>query len=384
MSERTTTSADCVVVGAGPAGLAAARGLARTGRRVVVLEKGDGVATSWRAHRHGLRLHTVRRLSGLPGRSIPRAYGRYVSSADLVRYFEDYATGHSLDIRFGVSVDTVRRESGARWSVNTASGERFLASTLVVATGHNRVPHIPRWAGRDDYRRPLIHVSEYQDARDYRGLDVLVVGAGNAAAEAATDLARAGAGRVRMAVRTPPHIVRRRVGPLSSQVVAILVGRLPVTLADRVADLIAALTVPDLSAMNLPRPRRGLYSRVERDSSVPVQDTGIVELVRRGAVEPVAAVVGFEPAAVRLADGSLVTPDVVIAATGYRRALESILPGTVPVGDIGSAAAPSGRAVEPGLYFAGFSVSATGALRDIAKDARRIARSVKRSVDPVV
>ena len=384
MSDTSTTTAECVVIGAGPAGLATARGLARAGRRVVVLERGGGVATSWRAHRPGLRLHTVRRLSALPGRSIPRAYGRYVTSADLVRYFEDYATDNRLDIRFGVSVDAVRREGAGRWSVSTESGERYLTSTLVVATGHNRVPHIPHWAGRDRYRLPLIHVSEYRDARDYLGRDILVVGAGNAAAEAATDLARAGAGRVRMAVRTPPHIVRRRVGLLSSQVVAIAVGRLPVAVADRVAGVISALTVPDLSAKNLPRPRRGLYSRVELDRSVPVQDTGIVELVRRGVVEPVAAVVGFEPGAVRLADGSRVHPDVVIAATGYRRALESLLPGSVPLGEIGSPVSPSGREAEPGLYFAGFSVSATGALRDIANDARRIARSVKRANAPVV
>lgn len=36
----------------------------------------------------------------------------------------------------------------------------------------------------------------------------------------------------------------------------------------------------------------------------------------------------------------------------------------------------SGDAVLPGLYFCGFHVSATGMLREIAVEAKRIARSV--------
>src|SRR5688500_1064140 len=103
----TTRDADVIVIGAGPAGLASARELIRIGRRVTVLERGHAVATSWRSHRHGLRLHTVRRLSGLPGARIPAEYGRYPSSADLVRYLERYAATGRIDVRTGVCVVSV-------------------------------------------------------------------------------------------------------------------------------------------------------------------------------------------------------------------------------------------------------------------------------------
>jgi putative flavoprotein involved in K+ transport len=373
---------DCVVIGAGPAGLATAHELTRSGRTVLVLERGAGVGTSWRAHRPGLRLHTVRRLSGLPGRGIPRAFGRYVTSANMVRYLELYAEAGDIDVRFGVTVSRVERAGGsghsAGWVVDTTAGRSYRAATLVVATGYNRDPFIPHLPGLDQYRRPYLHVAAYAGRDQFTGRDVLVVGAGNAAAEAATELVVAGARTVRMAVRTAPHIVRRRIWGVSMQSIAILSGLLPEAVADRMAAGLARLSIPDLSGRGLARPRPDLYTRVRRDRSVPVHDTGIVRLVREGLVTPVAAVVGFTPDGVRLADGTLVEPDVVVFATGYRRGLDDLIGGLGLLDIHGDPAHRSGTEAAPGLYFVGFTVSATGALRQIAGDARRVARHERR------
>jgi putative flavoprotein involved in K+ transport len=382
----TPEHVDCLVIGAGPAGLAAARELMRAGRRVLVLEQGDAIATSWRTHRPGLRLHTVRRLSGLPGLPIPREYGRYVTSANLVRYLENYAATLGIDVRFGVSVVRVDRADDRAdgraatpgWVVATRSGRRYLADTVIMATGYNRHPHIPELPGLRGFSRPHLHVADYTGGDQFAGQDVLVVGAGNAAAEAATELVAAGARRVRMAVRTTPHIVRRRVGGVPMQSIAILCGLIPVAVADRLAAGLARLTIPDLSARRLTRPRPDLYTRVRRDRSVPVHDTGIVRLLQTGVVAPVAAVVGFTPHAVRLADGATVEPDVVVFATGYRRGLDSLIGGLGLLDIRGEPAHRSGAQAAPSFYFTGFTVSATGALRQMTGDARRIARQERR------
>lgn len=375
----TSEAVDCLVIGAGPAGLAAAHELLRTGRRVLVLEAGPAVAMSWRAHREGLRLHTVRRLSALPGVAIPRRYGRYVTSADLVRYLEHYAAG--TDVRFGTTVTRIERAGGSEvdrpWLVGTAAGSSYAATTVVVATGYNRRPFVPDLPGLDSWSRPLVHAGDYRGGDQFAGLDVLVVGAGNAAAEAATALVAGGAGRVGMAVRTTPHIVRRRIGWIPMQAIAIVMSALPLGTADRLAAVLSRLTIPDLSAREVARPRPDLYTRVRRDHSVPVHDTGIVALLASGAVTPLAAVTGFEPDAVHLADGSVAHPDVVLFATGYRRGLETVLDGLGLLDEQGSPTS-SGTEAAPGLYFTGFTVSATGALRELARDARRIAGHERR------
>jgi len=74
-----------VVIGAGPAGLAAAATLQGEGVEAVVLER-DSVGSSWRKHYDRLHLHTVRRLSDLPGLRIDRREGRWVSRDGVVRY----------------------------------------------------------------------------------------------------------------------------------------------------------------------------------------------------------------------------------------------------------------------------------------------------------
>jgi len=160
---------------------------------------------------------------------------------------------------------------------------------------------------------------------------------------------------------------------VSMQEIAIAMNVLPIRLADALASLLAFLTIPDLSARSLGRPRPDLFTRVRRDRSVPVHDTGIVRLLKNGAVIPVAAAAGFEADSVVLADGSRERPDVVVFATGYRRGLESLLGSLGVLDEHGDPRVASGLQAEPGFSFVGFTVSATGALRQMARDARRVA-----------
>ncbi len=64
-----------VIVGAGPAGLAAARELRRAGLDPLVLERADAVAASWRARHDHLHLNTHRALSHQPGMRLPGRSG---------------------------------------------------------------------------------------------------------------------------------------------------------------------------------------------------------------------------------------------------------------------------------------------------------------------
>lgn len=188
-----------------------------------------------------------------------------------------------------------------------------------------------------------------------------------------------GASRVRLSVRTAPHIVRRSTAGWAAQFTGILVRRLPVRLVDKLAGPMAKVSVPDLSAHGLPRPDTGLYSRVNA-GSIPVQDVGLIDAVRKGRVQIVAAVERFEDGKVVLADGEHLEPDAIIAATGYLRGLEGLV-GHLDVLDArGKPVVHGPRAPKnaPGLYFTGFTNPISGMFREMAIDAARIAKAVAR------
>jgi putative flavoprotein involved in K+ transport len=375
----STAAPDAIVIGAGPGGLAAAAALRQRGLRPLVVERAEQLGASWRTHYDRLHLHTTRRLSSLPGLPIPRAFGRWVGRDDVVRYLEGYAEYHDLDIATGIEVTRVDR-SDSGWELPATGGRVLTSPVVVVATGHNHTPYIPDWPGRNTFSGDLLHASGYRNAAPYAGRDVLVVGVGNTGAEIAVDLVEGGAARVRLAVRTPPHIMRRSTAGWPAQASGILVRRLPARVVDRVAPYIEKVSVPDLSAYGLPRPANGLYARV-LDGAIPVQDVGLIAAVRSGRVEPVAAVEGLDGDKVRLADGTTISPEVVIAATGYRRGLESLV-GHLDVLDgrgrpvVHGARTPPGA---PGLYFTGFTNPISGMFREMAIDARKIARAAVRT-----
>jgi putative flavoprotein involved in K+ transport len=373
---RPSRPVDAHIIGGGPAGLATAAALQKRGLRAAVLERSDTVGSSWRGHYDRLHLHTPRELSGLPGLPIPREMGRWVSRDDVVRYLELYAAHHDLDVRLGSEVARVDRSAdGLSWTVTLADGSSLTAPYAVVATGFNHTPREPDVVGIQGFPGEVVLARDYRNGAAYAGKDVLVVGTGNTGTELAVDLAEHGAGRVRMAVRTVPHILRRNRGPVAAQYTGIAVRRLPTALVDRVAPVVERLQTPDLSAHGLPRPDTGLLTRVERDNAIPVQDVGIIGAVRSGAVEPVAALASVDGDTVVLADGSRLQPDVLVLATGYQQGLEPLVGHLGVLDGKGRPVERGGRTARgaKGLWYTGYTNPISGMLREIGMDARKIA-----------
>ena len=361
------------VVGAGPAGLAAAATLTQAGVRVVVLERAE-VGASWTSRYDCLHLHTVRWLSGLPGYPIPRSSGKWPSRDRVVDYLRAYAARSALDIRAGVDVTRIEREHG-RWVVR-AAGADVEADRVVVATGYSNVPFVPDWPGT--LGREIVHSSAYRNPGPFRGRCVLVVGSGNSGAEIAADLASGGAAQVLLSVRTPPAIVRRDTAGLPTQLLGIASSHLPVAIVDRIASTLRRVAFPDLAPLGLPAPERP-YSEFLRRRVIPVIDVGIVRAVRAGRVRVVADVERLDGDTVRLVDGTGIGVDAVLAATGFRTGLEPLV-GHLGVLDergvplVHGADEPAGA---PGLHFVGYDVTLGGMLRVISGQARRLARVVR-------
>ncbi len=360
-----------VIVGGGSAGLATAALLRRTGIDPLVLEAGPEPGAAWRERYDRLRLHTPRLLSGLPGKRIPRRYGRWVRRDDLIDYFAEYVDAHGIDVRTGVRVNRI--DPG--WNLDTTTGP-MQAETVIVATGYNGAPFIPDWPGLGGFTGELIHSSEYRNPAPFRGRDVLVVGAGNSGAEIATDVADGGALRSRLSVRNAPQIVRRATAGIPAQLIGIAIRKMPPGWVDPFSIAQRKVSIPDLAAQGLPRPEQGIRTSFITTGTTPILDVGIVGAVRTGRVQIVAAVERFDGSDVVLADGSRVTPDAVIAATGFRAGLDSLVGHLDVLGPRGLPVKTDGEPVLPGLWFVGFTPTLGGQLREGSIAARKVATAV--------
>jgi putative flavoprotein involved in K+ transport len=367
-----------VVIGAGPAGLAAAAMLQRAGMQVVVLERAE-VGAVWRTRYDRLHLHTVRWLSCLPGWRMPRSFGKWPARDRVVEYLQGYAERHRLDVRSRVYVSSIERAEDG-WSVSTPAGA-YPAERVVVAIGYSNVPFVPDWPGV--FAGEIVHSADYRNPAPSRGRRVLVVGAGNSGAEIAVDLADGGAAQVLLAVRTAPSIVRRDVLGFPSQVLGIATAHLPVSVVDWMASTLRRISIPDLTPYGLTAPARPYTDFLSR-RVIPILDVGVVDAVRSGRVQVVAALDHFEDGAAVLADGSRLQVDAVIAATGYRPALEPLVGHLGVLDDRGvplvHAAQEHPRA--PGLHFVGYRVTLGGTFRLVGIEAKQLARSVAASHAP--
>jgi putative flavoprotein involved in K+ transport len=369
--ERVVESYEIVVVGGGAAGLATAKLLHDEGLSPLVLEAGPEPGAAWRDRYDRLRLHTPRLLSGLPGLRIPRRYGRWVARDDLIDYFRDYTAVHDLDVRVNCRVDRLEPS----WVLHTSDGP-IHADHVVVATGYNGVPFVPDWPGRGSFPGEVVHSSQYRNPQPYAGKDVLVVGAGNSGAEIAHDVIDGGAARSRLSVRTPPQIVRRATLGIPAQLLGMAIRKMPPDWVDPFTMWQRKVAIPDLSSRGLPRPPHGVRTSFISTGTTPILDVGIVDAVKRGRVEIVAAVEGFDGADVLLADGSRIAPDVVIAATGFRAGLDELVAGLDVLGPRGLPKKTDGEPALPGLWFVGFVPTLGGQLREGSIAARKVAQAL--------
>lgn len=361
------------MIGAGPAGLAAAAMLAREGIDTLVLERGGEPGARWRERYDRLHLHTVRWLSGLPGYAIPRSFGKWPSRDRVIDYLRDYSTRHALDVRCGVKAERVDRRDGG-WRVTTKAGP-IDADHVVVATGYNAEPVLPGWPGRDGFAGEIVHSDTYRNPEPYRHQDVIVVGSGNSAAEIAVDLLEGGARRVRLAVRTPPHIVRRDTLGFPTQVIGILLTKLPPKWINRIGLTLRKVSIPDLAPYGLPIPDEPPATTFARKAMIPIVDVGIVRAVRKREIEVVAPIERFDGAEVVLADGTRTTADTVVAATGFHAGLEPLVGH---LGILNAKGLPDGMTPAPGLHFVGFVVTLGGTLRKVGFEARELAVAISR------
>ncbi len=155
---------DCVIVGGGPGGLAAAVYLARFRRRFVLVDAGDSRASL---------IPLARNLAGFP---------EGITGRDLLARMRDQARRYGADLRDG-RIDTLAMEDGG---FRLAGGDLTLwARTVMLATGvKDNAPRLPERLD-DAVRRGMIRICPICDGYEGAGERIGVLGSSaHAAAEA--------------------------------------------------------------------------------------------------------------------------------------------------------------------------------------------------------
>ncbi|HIF98279.1 MAG TPA: FAD-binding protein, partial [Myxococcales bacterium] len=197
---------DVLIVGSGPAGLGASTRAQSLGLTCVVCEKSTAAAT--------IRDYPRAKIIQAAPVDIPD-YGSFFQEEDeskdaLVRRWEDIIARTGVAMREREEVVDIQSHAEGGFVVEIESGKAYRAHNVVLAIGTRGTP---RRLGVDGEVPDRVFYNLI-DAEEYRELDILVVGGGNAAVEAALDLSQPELlNRVTLAHRGP---VLKGITPLNS------------------------------------------------------------------------------------------------------------------------------------------------------------------------
>jgi putative flavoprotein involved in K+ transport len=209
-SDRTISSLPpVIVVGGGQSGLAAARALRELHMPTVLLEASDRPTGSWPCYYDSLRAFSPAAYSSMPGMPFPGAPDHYPGRDEVADYLEHYATRLDVEIQTNTRVKTIEQD-GKGFLVFTENGHVLQASGIVAASGSFSSPFRPRFPGEDTFSGELSHVAHYRNSARYAGRRVVVVGAGDSAAQVANELALVATTTV--ATRHPIRFIPQRLG----------------------------------------------------------------------------------------------------------------------------------------------------------------------------
>ncbi|HXV16734.1 MAG TPA: YpdA family putative bacillithiol disulfide reductase [Gemmatimonadaceae bacterium] len=181
---------DLLVIGGGPCGLAAAISAQQAGLSAVVIEAESVVSTIAHYPTYVRFFSTAEKLSlgGLPFIIATEKPTR----RDALAYYRAVVKHFGVHLRQYERVNSIERygdEFLVRSTVRSGERKETKAKAVVVATGYFGSPNYLRVPGEE---LPLVsHV--YREGHEAFDQDVVVVGGGNSAAEAALDLWRSGA-----------------------------------------------------------------------------------------------------------------------------------------------------------------------------------------------
>ena len=185
-----STDVDLLIVGGGPCGLAAAITAKRAGLNTVVLE-GEVVVSTIAHYPTYVRFFSTAEKLSLGDMPFVIATEK-PARRDALAYYRAVVKHFGISVRQYERVTAIEKTGdgfAVRSMLRSGAERTTTATSVIVATGYFGSPNYLRVPGED-----LPHVKHvYREGHEAFDQDVVVVGGGNSAAEAALDLWRSGA-----------------------------------------------------------------------------------------------------------------------------------------------------------------------------------------------
>ena len=185
-----SSDVDLLIVGGGPCGLAVAVSAQHAGLRALVIES-DVVVSTIAAYPTYVRFFSTPEKLSIGGLPFVIATEK-PTRRDALAYYRSVVTHFQIPLRQRERVTSIVGKSGAFVVVSRTQGgeeRRTSARSVVIATGYFGLPNRIGVPGES-----LPHVSHvFREGHEAFLQNVVVVGGGNSAAEAALDLWRSGA-----------------------------------------------------------------------------------------------------------------------------------------------------------------------------------------------
>ena len=321
-------SSEVAIIGAGPAGLGAARWLIAQGFEPVLLESAAGLGGQWRQDNplsgvwRDMRTNTSRVVTRFSDLDWPPGTAVFPHNREVLAHLEAYAARFDLHrrLRLGARVERLERAEGGwrlAWLEDGCVQERVFPR-VAVASGRFNAPAVPDTPGLDAFSGAggVVHSFDYQAPEGFRGQRVLVAGGAISALEVACDIAMAGAASVAVACRRQRYVLPKIAAgvPIDSRFSrygATAAGTLP-----------PELTVPRLKAWILAKggdpARHGAAAPPEdpREAGVALSQY-FLGLMAEGRIATRPWLRRVEGEAVEFADGAREGFDAIVLGTGF-------------------------------------------------------------------
>ena len=119
----------------------------------------------------------------------------------VLQYFRLFAKHFNMEkyIRFNTEVTSVSRmedfKQTGKWNLDvcdkaTGKTTKETYDAVLICTGHHAEKNVPYFLGQADFKGQIIHTHDFRNHKGFEGKRVVVVGIGNAGADAAVDLSR--------------------------------------------------------------------------------------------------------------------------------------------------------------------------------------------------